>query len=137
MYLLMAHFHIQDHTLRRPFAGAVLRFTIINFLKPYHLHAGMMIGTRRNGINIIPCMNGELMKKKEVPLTKTLYGVVKVSSKGQIIIPADLRKELNIREGDQLYIIKNKNNDIVLLTMQRMEKVFDFSQFGVGAVYDE
>jgi AbrB family looped-hinge helix DNA binding protein len=63
------------------------------------------------------------MGKKSKTVDKTLYGVVTVSSKGQIIIPVGLRKELDIKDGDQLYIMKNGNNDIVLMSIERMEKI--------------
>jgi AbrB family looped-hinge helix DNA binding protein len=33
-------------------------------------------------------------------------GYVKVSDKGQIVIPADLLRELKIQKGDQLFIAK-------------------------------
>ena len=38
-------------------------------------------------------------------------GIIKMSSKGQIVIPQDMR--INIREGDKLVIIKNKNQIII------------------------
>ncbi|MBN1534857.1 MAG: AbrB/MazE/SpoVT family DNA-binding domain-containing protein [Spirochaetes bacterium] len=63
------------------------------------------------------------MVKKPKPVDKTLYGVVTVSSKGQIIIPVGLRKELGINDGDQLYIMKNDRNDIVLMSVERMEGI--------------
>ena len=66
------------------------------------------------------------MEKKSKKLETTLYGVAKVSSKGQIIIPADLRKDLDIKNGDQLYVIRNKHNDIVLLSMERMDDVLSY-----------
>ncbi len=76
------------------------------------------------------------MKNKSNKKNKTLYGVVKVSAKGQIIIPADLRKELEIGDGDQLYVLKNKNDDIVLLNVDRMEEILRDQRF-MTAVYDE
>ncbi len=63
------------------------------------------------------------MKKGDRTGEKTLFGVVKVSSKGQIIIPVDLRNELGIKDGDQLYVMKNKHKDIVLVSLDRMEKL--------------
>ena len=35
---------------------------------------------------------------------KKLYGTATVGSKGQVVIPADARKALNIEEGDRLYV---------------------------------
>lgn len=45
--------------------------------------------------------------------------VTKLSSKGQIVIPVEMRKD--IREGEKLVIIRNKNQIIV-------EKVSEFSK---------
>lgn len=36
---------------------------------------------------------------------KKLYGTATVGTKGQIVIPADARKELGVEEGDRLYVI--------------------------------
>jgi AbrB family looped-hinge helix DNA binding protein len=38
-----------------------------------------------------------------------LYGTVKVGDKGQIVIPADARKELGIKSGDLLFVMTGKN----------------------------
>ncbi|HOS39460.1 MAG TPA: AbrB/MazE/SpoVT family DNA-binding domain-containing protein [Spirochaetota bacterium] len=44
-----------------------------------------------------------------------IYGVVKVSPKGQVIIPADLRAELNIKPGEQLVATRSRDGKGVLL----------------------
>ncbi len=36
---------------------------------------------------------------------KKLYGTATVGTKGQIVIPADAREELNIQAGDRLYVV--------------------------------
>ena len=36
---------------------------------------------------------------------KKLYGTATVGTKGQVVIPADARKELGIEEGDRLYVV--------------------------------
>ncbi len=36
---------------------------------------------------------------------KKLYGTATVGTKGQVVIPADARKVLDIKEGDRLYVI--------------------------------
>ncbi|MFA4953378.1 MAG: AbrB/MazE/SpoVT family DNA-binding domain-containing protein [Candidatus Pacearchaeota archaeon] len=38
-------------------------------------------------------------------------GITKISSKGQVVIPLEMRKDL--KEGDKLVIIKNKNQIIL------------------------
>ena len=44
--------------------------------------------------------------------------ITKMSSKGQIVIPAEMRK--NIHEGDKLIIIKN-NNQLILKSTEDMD----------------
>ena len=52
-------------------------------------------------------------------------GVVTVSDKGQIAIPIDARRELNITTGDRLIIIKRKDNaGIILLKTEKMDMLF-------------
>ncbi len=55
---------------------------------------------------------------------RIVYGVVTVSSKGQISIPADLRRDLGIREGDQLLVLRRKDNSgLVLIKLDKMDKL--------------
>jgi len=37
------------------------------------------------------------------------YGTVKVGDKGQVVIPADARKELDIKPGDLLFVMTGRN----------------------------
>lgn len=37
--------------------------------------------------------------------SKKLYGTATVGTKGQVVIPADAREEMNIHPGDRLYAI--------------------------------
>ena len=46
-------------------------------------------------------------------------GITKMSSKGQIVIPAEMRD--NIREGDKLIIIKN-NDQIIMKKASKLSK---------------
>ena len=36
---------------------------------------------------------------------KKLYGTATVGTKGQVVIPAEARRELGIKEGDRLYVV--------------------------------
>lgn len=49
--------------------------------------------------------------------------MVKVSSRGQIVIPKDIMRELSVREGDKLLVIsKNKNLLLKKIEMDVFEK---------------
>lgn len=58
-----------------------------------------------------------MKKPEQIPTTKTYE--VKLSSKGQMVIPAEIRKQANLAAGDtlQVTINENKNNEIVLQKM--------------------
>jgi len=40
---------------------------------------------------------------------KVFYGLITITDKGQIAIPAELRRELMIDRGDKLIVIKRKD----------------------------
>ena len=39
----------------------------------------------------------------------SIYGTVKVGDRGQVVIPAEARKDFNIKPGDLLLIVAGKN----------------------------
>ncbi|NTV28973.1 MAG: AbrB/MazE/SpoVT family DNA-binding domain-containing protein [Candidatus Omnitrophica bacterium] len=43
------------------------------------------------------------------------YGAANVGSKGQLVIPAELRKELNINAGDQVMIFAKPDKKLISL----------------------
>ena len=50
------------------------------------------------------------------------YGVVTVSNKGQIAIPIGVRRDIDIKTGDRLVVIKRKDNaGIILLKTEKMD----------------
>jgi len=52
------------------------------------------------------------------------YGSVNIGERGQMVIPAELRKKLNIKSGDALMVFANLDKNIVSLMPEK-----DFSQF--------
>lgn len=42
-----------------------------------------------------------------------MVSITKISSKGQIVIPRDIRERLNVKEGN-LFVITDQNNSICL-----------------------
>ena len=47
------------------------------------------------------------------------YGAVSVGAKGQIVIPSELRKELNIRAGDHLMIFAKPDKKLISMMHAR------------------
>ncbi|HDI74147.1 MAG TPA: AbrB/MazE/SpoVT family DNA-binding domain-containing protein [Candidatus Korarchaeota archaeon] len=65
-----------------------------------------------------------MSKKGVCRRRRIVYGVVTVSSKGQISIPADLRHDLGIKEGDQLLVLRRKDDaGLVLVKIEYMDEL--------------
>lgn len=57
---------------------------------------------------------------------KRLYGTATVGTKGQIVIPADAREELDIKPGDRLYVVKSMHGmGIVFLKEESLESMVE------------
>jgi AbrB family looped-hinge helix DNA binding protein len=66
------------------------------------------------------------MKKKRGICSKQriVYGVVTVSEKGQIAIPVDARRDLNIKAGDKLIVLKRKDEaGLTLIKLDKMDEL--------------
>jgi AbrB family looped-hinge helix DNA binding protein len=55
-----------------------------------------------------------------MPGGKKLYGTATIGSKGQVVIPADAREELNLQPGDRLYVIGTMHGSGVVLLKEEM-----------------
>ncbi|MGO8805662.1 MAG: AbrB/MazE/SpoVT family DNA-binding domain-containing protein [Candidatus Bathyarchaeia archaeon] len=55
-----------------------------------------------------------------------LYGTVKVGDRGQIVIPANARKELDINPGDLLFVMTSRNHRG--LTMVKADAMREFAE---------
>ena len=49
--------------------------------------------------------NGFLKDHKKLMEQDKLYGTTTMGAKGQVVIPAEARKELNLKPGDQLLVM--------------------------------
>lgn len=57
---------------------------------------------------------------------KKLYGTATVGTKGQVVIPAEARTELNIKEGDRLYVVGAPDKGIGVLALFKEETLEKF-----------
>lgn len=48
-------------------------------------------------------------------------GVTTVGEKGQIVIPAELRKAMKLTKGEKLVVVKADNNAIILAKVSQFE----------------
>lgn len=51
---------------------------------------------------------------------KKLYGTATVGTKGQVVIPAEAREELNIKPGDRLYVVSAMHGTGVVFLKEEM-----------------
>ncbi len=55
------------------------------------------------------------------------YGSTTVGERGQIVLPINLRRDLNIKKGDTLIVIGNTHvKNILLFNEETMDKYLDF-----------
>ena len=59
----------------------------------------------------------------EVPEGKRFYGSVTVSERGQIVIPAEARKDFNIQTGDKLLVMGDLEGGLWIATFNIMQRM--------------
>lgn len=64
-------------------------------------------------------------KKSQKDCAIEIHGSVTVASQGQIVIPAKLRKELNIKPGDSLIVFTKHGSIIGLIRQQDAGHMID------------
>ena len=58
--------------------------------------------------------------------SKKLYGTATVGTKGQVVIPANAREEMNVQVGDRLYVVGSPDSGFLgLLKEESLEKVVE------------
>ena len=72
----------------------------------------------KNFLDLYMSDEGECIKRRIV------FGVVTITSKGQISIPVEARKALNIKEGDQLIVLRRMDDaGLTLIKIDAMDKL--------------
>jgi AbrB family looped-hinge helix DNA binding protein len=57
---------------------------------------------------------------------KKLYGTATVGTKGQVVIPAEAREEMNIHPGDRLYVVGSPDGGFLgFLKEEALESVVE------------
>lgn len=69
----------------------------------------------------------DLHKKihKKMSLKDKLYGTTTIGAKGQVVIPAQARKELNLKPGDQLLVMGKFGKVLGLVKAEAMAEFID------------
>jgi len=67
-----------------------------------------------------------------------LYGVVTVGERGQIVIPAEARKDLGLSSGDKLVVLAHPFEDgLVLFKAEKVESILQRTLAGLTRLKDE
>jgi AbrB family looped-hinge helix DNA binding protein len=65
---------------------------------------------------------------------RKLYGTATVGTKGQIVIPADAREEMDISTGDRLYVIGSPKKGMAMLIKEdELDKFIEHMNFHIEA----
>jgi AbrB family looped-hinge helix DNA binding protein len=67
-----------------------------------------------------------------------LYGTVKVGDRGQVVIPAEARKELDIKPGDLLFVMAGRNRrGIAMVKADNMRELAEKIMQGLEVAEEE
>ena len=65
------------------------------------------------------------------------YGSATVGTKGQIVIPAEARDELKLKEGDKLIVVRNPRGCVMMLMKaETLEEMIEGMQTKLGMVIE-
>lgn len=61
--------------------------------------------------------------------------IVTVSSKGQVVIPEDMRRDLNIKEGTKLILMEKNGRIVVEKEEDAMKDIYKFSESALAEIW--
>ncbi|OGM59532.1 hypothetical protein A2955_01165 [Candidatus Woesebacteria bacterium RIFCSPLOWO2_01_FULL_37_19] len=62
-------------------------------------------------------------KNKQLHHGGQFYGTATIGEKGQIVIPQDARKNLNLKKGDRLLIFDMHDDMLAVVKLSQIEKI--------------
>ena len=66
------------------------------------------------------------------PKDITVYGTVKVGERGQVVIPSEVRKELEIRPGDFLLVVETPmKNGVAMIKAEAVQEMISRMTIGL------
>lgn len=68
---------------------------------------------------------------------KTIFGMVKMGEKGQIVIPKEAREMFGFKPGDMLLIIGDESQGLAIPRKEAVAYFHDLLQSGVPPIYKE
>lgn len=78
-----------------------------------------------------------MKKSKPINVNDCFYGAVTVGERGQVVVPADARHELDIKPGDKLVIMRHPFADgLIMARFQEMRDMLEDMQRQLDEVQD-
>ncbi len=74
---------------------------------------------------------------EEAPEGKKFYGSVTVSERGQIVIPAEARRDFKINAGDKLLVLGDLDQGIAIVTMESIRRMMSNSAYFIQMMQSE
>jgi AbrB family looped-hinge helix DNA binding protein len=78
-----------------------------------------------------------MKNSEQAPEGKKFYGSVTVSERGQIVIPAEARRDFNINAGDKLLVLGDLQQGIAIATLESIQKMMSNSAYFIKMMQSE
>ncbi|GEM_PF-393823 len=77
--------------------------------------------------NAYDSQRGDVRLNKDVSLAENFCGVATVGDRGQIVIPSEARKKIDISPGDKMAVIRHPGTDgLIICKIKSLREFLDF-----------
>ena len=66
------------------------------------------------------------MKKKKLYQNNVIFAASTLGEKGQVVIPAEIRKKLKMKKGEKLIVFLTPSGAVIFIPAERFEKMAVF-----------
>ena len=95
-------------------------------------------GETLNSLSYLYELQEKCVSTNEEKQAAQIYGTVKVGDRGQVVIPSQARKDLNIKPGDLLLVMAGKNKrGIAMVKADAMREFANRIMLGLEDVKEE
>ncbi|MDD5341438.1 MAG: AbrB/MazE/SpoVT family DNA-binding domain-containing protein [Patescibacteria group bacterium] len=61
----------------------------------------------------------------KIPFELKSYGVTTVGERGQIVIPSEIRKKLDLKKGDKFLVFSREGSMIAMIKPEKFDKILN------------
>lgn len=66
-----------------------------------------------------------MSKMSKVPFELKSYGVTTVGERGQVVIPNEIRKKLDLKKGDKFLVFSREGSMIAMIKPEKFDKILN------------